>query len=117
MSIFATWLLLAEDGDAAAPLVYQGSHANPADDHQRAGWLEVAAVPNHCHLDVRGKTMDDRAREAARGLPVEFLRISLGQSSETYAGSHPGQATVILDRTHVEQLHGMLGNWLSTTER
>jgi hypothetical protein len=117
VSIFATWLLPAEDGDSAAPVVYQGSHVNPADDHPRAGWLEVAAVPNHCHPDVRGEVLDERSREGTRELPVEFLRMSPGQSSETYAGSRPGQATVILDRSHAERLHDMLGDWLSTTER
>jgi len=61
--------------------------------------------------------VDDQLPEPTRGLPVEFLRVSLGQSSDTYAGSRPGQATVILERSQVERLYSMLGAWLSTTER
>ncbi|MFJ6482345.1 MULTISPECIES: hypothetical protein [unclassified Streptomyces] len=82
MSIFATWLLLAEDGDEGAPLVYQGSHVNPADDHPRAGRLEIAAVPNHCHPGVRNREVAAAgALATAEGLPVEYLRVSLAQSA------------------------------------
>ncbi|MFJ7276496.1 hypothetical protein [Kitasatospora sp. NPDC098663] len=109
MSIFATWLLLAEDGDGPAPLVYQGSHVSPADGHPRAGWLEVAAVPNHCH---------PRARlEGQEPLPVEFLRMSIGRPVEFCPGDEPDQVTVVLDRSQVQQLHDTLAGWLGASER
>ncbi|MFF4392107.1 hypothetical protein ACFY0G_35910 [Streptomyces sp. NPDC001552] len=118
MSIFATWLLLAEDGDEAAPLVYQGSHVNPADDHPRAGRLEIAAVPNHCHPGVRNQEMPAAgALVAAEGRPVEYLRVSLAQCAGTCPDDRPGQATVILDRAQVERLHATLAEWLGTDER
>ncbi|MCX4808373.1 hypothetical protein ACFWWM_07665 [Streptomyces sp. NPDC058682] len=118
MSIFATWLLLAEDGDGAAPLVYQGSHVNPADDHPRAGWLEIAAVPNHCHPGVRNQEPAAAAAPvAAEALPVEYLRVSLAQSAGTCPDGRPGRATAILDRAQVERLHATLAEWLAADER
>ncbi|MFI8461808.1 hypothetical protein [Kitasatospora sp. NPDC085464] len=51
MSIFATRLLFADDGDdggletAPAPRIYRGSHVNPAADDPRGGWLELAEIP------------------------------------------------------------------------
>lgn len=118
MSIFATWLLFAEDGDEAAPLVYQGSHVNPADDHPRAGRLEIAAVPNHCHPGVRNHDVAAAsALVAAEGLPVEYLRVSLVESPGTRPDGRPGQATVILDRAQVERLHATLAEWLGADER
>ncbi|GAA4831852.1 hypothetical protein [Kitasatospora terrestris] len=107
MSIFVTWLLLAEDGDAAAPLVYRGSHANPADDDPRGGWVEVAAIPDHCHPAVRWQVAPPE------GLPVEYLRLSVGQVADPSSGCGPGWATVVLDRAQVEELHETLGAWLT----
>ncbi|MGW1468276.1 hypothetical protein ACWCPT_28470 [Streptomyces sp. NPDC002308] len=120
MSIFATWLLLAEDGGSAAPVVYQGSHVNPSDDDPRAGRLEIAAIPNHCHPDVRFRdplgSVDDPAD--AHGLPVEFLRLSVDQPTDVRPdGDAVGRATVILDRAQVEHLHSTLAEWLGTDER
>ncbi|MFG2972592.1 hypothetical protein ACGFYY_06255 [Streptomyces sp. NPDC048331] len=112
MSIFATWLLLAEGGDAAAPLVYQGSHVNPSDSHPRAGWLEIAAIPDHCHPGTR-----DLPAAPAEGLPVEYLRVSLGRSADTGPGGRSEQATVVLDRGQVERLRDTLTEWLDTDER
>ncbi|MFG2819213.1 hypothetical protein ACGFX4_07260 [Kitasatospora sp. NPDC048365] len=111
MSIFATWLLLAEDGDAAAPRVYKGSHADPEDGDPRGGWVEVAAIPNHCHPAVRWQVAP------SDGLPVEYLRLSVGQAAEPSSSGLPGQATVILDRAQVEDLHETLGAWLTAEER
>ncbi|QES53156.1 hypothetical protein DEJ51_01880 [Streptomyces venezuelae] len=122
MSIFATWLLLAEDGDAAAPLVYRGSHVNPADSDPRAGLLEVAAIPNHCHPRVRDLDTAPDARVPAEappveGLPVEYLRVAVAQSAGTFPGGLPGHATVIIDRAQVERLRDTLTEWLDTDER
>ncbi|WKD30614.1 hypothetical protein [Streptomyces xanthophaeus] len=117
MSIFATWLLLAEDGDGAAPLVYQGSHVNPAESHPRAGRLEIAAIPDHCHPGARNRDLAADAPVTAEGRPVEYLRLSVAQSAGTDPGGRPGRATVILDRAQVERLHGTLAEWLGTDER
>jgi hypothetical protein len=93
------------------PIIYQGSHVNPADDHPRGGSIDVAAIPNHCHPDVRGSDGDDMGR------PVEFLRLSVDENKTTYGGSQPGSATVVLDRAQVERLRDTLNDWLSTEER
>ncbi|MFI5533920.1 hypothetical protein ACIA8O_35825 [Kitasatospora sp. NPDC051853] len=116
MSIYATWLLFADDdGDAPAPLVYQGSHVSPAEHHPRAGRLELAAVPNHCHPQVRGRHLDAEELDELPSLPVEFLRLSLSRPAP--GDSHDAGATVVLDRAQVEQLHRTLGAWLETGER
>lgn len=91
------------------PLVYHGSHVNPALEGERGGTLEVGAIPNHCHPDARGA--DDP------GAPVEFLRICLTEDPRTYHGMEPGDATVVLDRAHVERLRDTLTRWLDSDER
>lgn len=56
MSILATWLLLAEDGDGAAPLVYRGRTSTlRTTTRVRAGWRSL--VPNRCHPGVRNREM------------------------------------------------------------
>lgn len=93
-----------------APIIYQGSHVNPAGDHPRGGSVDIAAIPNHCHPDVRGTGSED-------GPPVEFLRLSVEQDAATYGGNHPGLAAVVLDRTQAEKIHVVLGEWLGTDQR
>ncbi len=92
------------------PLVYQGSHVNPADDGPRGGSVDVAAIPNHCHPSVRGTLADE-------GPPVEFLRLSVSEDETTYGESQPGYAQVVLDRAQVEELRNTLTYWLDTEER
>ncbi|MEV4672698.1 hypothetical protein AB0K34_13670 [Actinomadura sp. NPDC049382] len=92
------------------PLVYQGSHVNPSQDGPRGGGVDVAAIPNHCHPQVRGTLTDD-------GPPVEFVRLSVAEDETTYGGPQPGYAQVVLDRAQVERLRDTLTNWLDTRER
>lgn len=92
------------------PLIYQGSHVNPADDGPRGGSVDVAAIPNHCHPSVRFSDEDE-------GPPVEFLRLSLREDVDTYGEPMPGYAQVVLDRRQVETLRDTLNNWLKTEER
>lgn len=94
-----------------APIIYQGSHINPADDHPRGGSVDIAAIPNHCHPDVRGSGEDDTR------FPVEFLRLSVGEDETTYHGGNPGYATVVFDRAQVEKIRDTLTAWLDAKER
>jgi hypothetical protein len=93
-----------------APLVYQGSHVNPAGDQPRGGSVDFAAIPNHCHPSVRGSGTDD-------GPPVEFARLSVAEDKATYHGGNPGYATVVLERAQVEKLRDCLTVWLDSEER
>jgi len=119
MSIYATWPLLAADTAANAPLVYQGSHVNPDSGHERAGWLEIAAIPNHCHPEVRNRDMTAPAPTPDRlaQLGVEYLRLSVGQGPGSASPALSGAATVVLDRSQVEQLCATLEAWLETNDR
>jgi hypothetical protein len=116
VSIYASWLLLAggdTDADGPAPLIYRGSHISPADDGGRDGWVEVAAIPNHCHPAIRGKPSGELTHEVILAHPVEFLRLSLGEGEATDAP----QVTVVLDRSQVEHLQVTLTTWLDTSGR
>jgi hypothetical protein len=93
-----------------APLVYQGSHVNPAGDQPRGGSVDFAAIPNHCHPSVRGSGTDE-------GPPVEFARLSVAEDKSTYHGGNPGYATVVLERAQVEKLRDCLTVWLDSEER
>ena len=93
-----------------APLVNQGSHDSPAEDHPRGGSLSVAAIPNFCHPSVRGTGSDD-------GPPVEFLRVDVAEDKGTYHGMNPGYATVVLERGQVGKLRDCLTQWLESEER
>jgi hypothetical protein len=93
-----------------APLIYQGSHVNPADDDPRGGSLSVAAIPNFCHPSVRGTDAED-------GPPVEFLRVDVAEDETTYHGGNPGYATVVLDRAQVQKFRDCLTGWLESEER
>jgi hypothetical protein len=93
-----------------APLIYQGSHVNPADDDPRGGSLSVAAIPNFCHPSVRGTDAED-------GPPVEFLRVDMAEDEATYHGGNPGYATVVLDRAQVVKFRDCLTQWLENEER
>ncbi|MFE7527530.1 hypothetical protein ACFU7Y_17690 [Kitasatospora sp. NPDC057542] len=117
MSIFATWLYLADadDGDGPAPRLYQGSHVNPAADHPRGGWLELSAIPNRCHPDVRFG--DEPEPEDGWPAPVEYLRLGLGRPAEEGSGEPGSLTTVVLDRTQAELLHATLTRWLNTDRR
>jgi hypothetical protein len=90
------------------PLVYHGSHINPTLNGARGGYLEVGAIPDHCHPDTR---------DGGDPAPVEFLRIGIGEHPSTYHGMQPGDATVVLDRHHVERLRDTLTQWLDVDER
>lgn len=92
------------------PIIYQGSHVNPADDHLRGGSVDIAAIPNHCHPCVRGTLTDD-------GPPVQFLRLSVSEDPTTYGEPQPGYAQVVLDRVQVEKCRDTLTHWLETKER
>ncbi|MFB9365045.1 hypothetical protein [Kitasatospora albolonga] len=118
MSIYATWLLFAVDGDAPPPLAYRGSHLNPADHHPRDGRLELAAIPDHCHPLVRDPALSAGASEQPAPLPVDFVRLSLTRPAATNE-EHPASetTTVILDRSQVELLHRTLGEWLEADMR
>lgn len=93
-----------------APIIYQGSHVSPAADHPRGGSIDIAAIPNHCHPDVRGTAGED-------GPPVEYLRLSVDEDETTFQGGQPGQATVVLDRAQAEQIRDTLTAWLTAKER
>jgi hypothetical protein len=93
-----------------APLVYQGSHVNPALEDPRGGSLSVAAIPNFCHPSVRGTGSDG-------GPPVEFLRVDAAEHATTYHGGVPGYATVVLERAQVEKFRDCLTQWLESEER
>jgi hypothetical protein len=93
-----------------APLVYQGSHVNPASDAPRGGSLSVAAIPNFCHPSVRGTNAED-------GPPVEFLRVDIAEDEATFHGMNPGYATVVLERAQVEKVRDCLTQWLESEER
>jgi hypothetical protein len=93
-----------------APLVYQGSHVNPADGDPRGGSLSLAAIPNFCHPSVRGTDAED-------GAPVEFLRVDMAEDEATYHGGNPGYATVVLDRAQVVKVRDGLTAWLDAKER
>lgn len=92
------------------PIIYQGSHVNPASEDPRGGSVDVAAIPNHCHPSVRGTLTDD-------GPPVQFLRLSVAEDKATYGEPQPGYAQVVLDRAQVERFRDTLTNWLETEER
>lgn len=104
MSIYASWL----DLDDNPPLIYQGSHVNPADDDPRGGDVDIAAIPDHCHPSVRGTGED--------GPPVEFLRLSVTEHDDTYGERQPGSGTVVLNRRHAEEIRDLLTTWLDRSE-
>lgn len=93
-----------------APIIYRGSHVNPADNDPRGGSIDVAAIPNHCHPSVRFSDTDE-------GPPVWFLRLSVDEDDATYHGMQPGSATIVLDRAQVAELRDTLTTWLDTEDR
>jgi hypothetical protein len=96
MSIYATILSLEEDepGTPGAPYVYRASHIVPSLDGPRAGWLEVARIPDY----VEG------VGEAWRN----FLRLDVcGEGDEAQ--------TVLLDRRQVTAVIDTLNRWLDDT--
>ncbi|HEY9375014.1 hypothetical protein [Streptomyces sp.] len=88
------------------PIIYQGSHINPALQNARGGWLLVCGIPDHCHPDARGS--------GDVGQPVGFLRLTAGEDETTYHGMQPGQATLILEVGQVRALQATLAEWLAT---
>lgn len=81
-------------GQPRAPFVYQGSHALPSDADERGGDVDIALIPSHITRDGR----DDRSE--AEG-PWPYLRLGVNEG------------TVILDRSHVEQIVAELTWWLA----
>lgn len=91
----------------AGPYVYYGSHVMPHTAGPRGGSVDVAAIPHHCRPDAVG---DD-------GPLVDFLRLSVDEDERTHGQARAGSASVVLDRSHVEQLYRVLGEWLDAPER
>lgn len=135
MSIYGTWLSLGDDehedgcaiwvevepgcfehsgkpcdcGIPRSPIVYEGSHVLPSDDDRRGGSLDVAGIPDFV-------TRDGRDNAQGEGLK-DWLRLSVGAlpSLERYDGKPyvaGGHATVVLTRSHVEELRDTLTAWL-----
>lgn len=92
-----------------APIIYRGSHVNPAYDDPRGGYVFACAIPDHCHPDARFGEGEPA--------PVDFLRLSVGEHHATYHGGEAGTATVVLDKRQVKQLRRTLGQWLRSKER
>lgn len=91
------------------PIVYEGSHILPADNDRRGGGMEIASIPDHITRDGR----DD----VPEGVLKDWLRLGIWSrdSTEQYQGKPyqtGGDATVILTRLLVEELHAALGAWL-----
>jgi hypothetical protein len=132
MSIYASWLTLGdgehEDGCAIyvedppgsncfefsgepcdcgtprAPIVYEGSHVLPSNTDRRAGYIDVAGIPDHI---VREGREDGR-----EGVPKDWLRLSVGSvPSTTMYG-----AALVLDRALVMELRDTLTAWLEREE-
>jgi hypothetical protein len=100
-----------------APIIYQGSHVNPSDDDPRGGCIDVAAIPNFLHPNVRHSRPNTPYDGEDMRFPVEFLRLTVDEDKATYHGGQPGLATVVLDRQQVEKLRDTLTDWLNTKER
>lgn len=139
MSIYGTWLSLSDDeheddcavwvetepgcfehsgnpcscGLPRAPLVYEGSHVLPADSDPRGGSLDVAAIPDFIEREER----DDAQGEGLK----DWLRLTVSSvpSRERYKGKpyvSGGHATLVLTRSHVEELRDTLSAWLDREE-
>jgi hypothetical protein len=92
MSIYATWLMMGEDEDATAPIVYRGSHVLPSDTDRRGGGFELGAIPDY--VDGQGQPTG----------PHDLLRVSVWTDQVG--------ATVLLDRDQVERVRDQLSVWL-----
>ncbi|MGW4662795.1 hypothetical protein [Streptosporangium sandarakinum] len=101
MSIYATWLALNDD--TQPPLVYQGSHINPAPDDRRGGSMTFCAIPNHCHPSVRGTDADD-------GPSVDYARLRVTEDGDE------ASAIVVLDRDQIAELRDTLTRWLDSRD-
>jgi hypothetical protein len=160
-------------GGNEPPLIYRGSHVNPADDDPRGGFVMVCVIPDYCHPDTYVQQDGRTVHDETKAKPVEYLRLSVREHETTYGrptdnkktvervataiapaaftdsppGSvdrpptsaplhlsqdgwreracaaieamyyEPGDATVILDRHQVSELHETLNNWLKAKER
>lgn len=102
VSIYATWLMFddvwdADDEDSALgpPFVYYGSHVFPTVENQRAGELEIGAIPGYVDSPSRGVTAledEDKCHP--------WLRLGVNE------------ATVILTPEHVRRMRDVLSEWL-----
>jgi hypothetical protein len=100
-----------------APIIYKGSHVNPADDDPRGGSIDLAAIPNFLHPNVRQARYENPDADDDMRFPVEFLRLSVSEDPATHHYGQEGYATVVLDRTQVERMRDALTHWLDTKER
>lgn len=111
-ALYRAQLLIGAVPDAActcgeeAPIIYQGSHVNPSGTDPRGGFVMVCAIPDFCHPDAIRNRDDDH------GKPVNFLRLSVREDPATYRGNEPGDATVVLTREQVVEMHDTLARWL-----
>lgn len=137
MSIYGTWLNLADDeheegcaiyaedppgssvfefsgkpcdcGTPRAPIVYEGSHVLPSEDDPRGGGIDVAGIPDFITRDGR----DD----APEGALKDWLRISMDNPpSHSLREGSPcvpaGRSVLLLDRRGVTELRDTLTAWL-----
>lgn len=100
-----------------APIIYKGSHVNPADDDPRGGSVDVAAIPNFLHPKVRQHRGETPDGDEDMRFPVEFLRLSVSEDPATHHYGQEGYATVVLDRAQVEKMRDTLTGWLENEER
>lgn len=84
-------------GQPKTPLVYLGSNVLPAKTDPRGGWVDLALIDSHITRDGRDNRPDDEK-------PWPFLRFGVND------------ATVVLTREHVEQIHATLDWWLRAVE-
>jgi hypothetical protein len=137
LSIYGTWLSLADDehedgcavyvedppgsnvyewsgkpcdcGTPRAPIVYEGSHVLPSDEDRRGGYVDIAAIPDFITRDGRDDAQGEGLKDWLR-LSVGALPSSLVREGEPYVAG--GNAVVVLTRPLVEELRDTLTAWL-----
>lgn len=124
MSIYATWFMCLDEqpmgvccdgsnywpsndpGDRA-PLRYHGSGVLPEANHQRAGSIEVGAIPAHVRF-----WRDNRNASTINEPDGYDPYVRIGVQQETFGEGHD----VVLDREQVRALRDSLTVWLDATE-
>jgi hypothetical protein len=111
VSIYAT--ALAFDGDdLPAPIVYQRSHVLLSDGDARDGSLLLCQIPGFVSRGDRVLCGDGDQCPKPDTVCCDrvwpYLRLSLHGPG--------GDATVVLDRAQVREIHAYLGRWLEQAD-